>query len=170
MATTSPNSGDVAGLNAAKAAFKALPDIARDRMLAATETTVREIVRNAQARLERSPSIQTRNLFNHVAWSISKATGRGRVGISAGSTTISNIATRTRVRIKGIVRQDSSGRQTIDKPSRRAHFIEFGTRHMPAEPFMIPAAEGEKANYLDRAKRAGRDIERDMANVGSRGF
>lgn len=31
-------------------------------------------------------------------------------------------------------------------PSFRAHFIEFGTSKMPAQPFMQPAFENEKTN------------------------
>jgi hypothetical protein len=67
--------------------FNALPAIVRENMLDATETTVREIARGAQARLEASPSIQTRALYNHIAWNVTKSNGRGRVGVSAGSTT-----------------------------------------------------------------------------------
>ncbi len=173
METGRPNNaaaiaGHVQGLREAKAAFQALPQIVRDRMLNATEVTVREIARGGQARLQASPSIQTRALYNHVAWSISKTTGRGRVGITSGTTTIANLQTRKTVRVKGLIVQGRDGKQRIDRPSRRAHFIEFGTRFMDAEPFMIPSADAEKANFLARAIAAGKAIEADVANVGSR--
>jgi hypothetical protein len=169
MATGAATSGGtVHGLRGAKAAFQALPQVAKDRFLHATTVTVKEIVRGAQARLEASPSIQTRNLYRHVASTVSKATGRGRVGISTGTTTISNIALRKKVRVKGVIVQDSRGRQRIDRPSRRAHFIEFGTRRQEAEPFMLPAAEAEKDSYRARAVAAGKQIEADVAAVGAR--
>lgn len=39
---------------------------------------------------------------------------------------------------------------------------------MPAEPFMIPATESQKAPYLDRCKRSGKTIEQDAAAIGMR--
>lgn len=168
MATTNPNlSGYVQGLREAKAAFQALPQIVREHLGHATETTVREIARGAQARLQASPSIQTRNLYNHVGWSYTKTNGRGRAGIGSGSTTVSSIAAKRTFKVKGIV-MSRGGRTFVDRPSRRAHFVEFGTRHMPAEPFMIPAAEAQKQPYLDRARAAGKGIEKDTAAVGMR--
>lgn len=139
----------IRGLREAKAAFQALPDIVRDNMLAAAQTTASEIARGAQARLEASPSIVTRNLYRAVAWKVTKTNGRARVGITNATFAV-------------------NGR--TDRPSRRAHFIEFGTRRAPAEPFMIPATEAQKQPYLDRCKRAGKGIERDAATIGSRGF
>lgn len=149
MATYSPQGQaaldtKIQWLREAKAAFQALPQIVRDNSLAATETTVREGARGAQARLLASPSIVTRNLFNSVSWSITKTNGRGRFGITNHS---------------------FGGR---DQPSTRAHFIEFGTQHAPAEPFMIPAAESQKEPYLARMKAAGKGIERDAAAIGMR--
>lgn len=162
--------GHVQGLREAKAAFQALPEIAREHLLGATETTVREIARQAQANLQGSPSIQTRNLYNAVAWKVTKTNGRGRVGITTGQTVFSDLATRRRIHVKGILiagRQGgASGR--VDRPSRRAHFIEFGTRHMRAEPFMRPAAEGQVQPYLQRCRAAGSGIERDVAAIGMR--
>lgn len=134
----------IRGMREASAKFRALPDVVRDRMLNATEVTVMEIARGAKARLERSPSIRTRALLNAVAWSISKKTGRGRAGIANAPGTT------------------PTGRP--DNPRRRAHFIEFGTVKMPAEPFMVPAADSQKLLYLDRCMREGPAIERDMVS------
>jgi len=78
----------IEGMRAAKAAFQALPETVRDGLLDATETTARELVRHAQARLASSPSIQTRALYDHVAWSINRKNGRAKAGISTGSTMI----------------------------------------------------------------------------------
>lgn len=175
MAGRPNNAGAIAsyvrGMSAAKAAFQALPEIVRDRMLAATETTVREIARNAQAHLEASPSIETRSLYEHVAWSITKSNGRGRVGISTGTTTIS-VGGRN-IKVKGIIKAGrggsalkSAGARVI-RPSYYAHFVEFGTVKMTPEPFMLPSAEAEKQPYLERCLAAGRYIESDVATIGS---
>lgn len=168
--------GHVQGLKEAKAVFQALPVVARDAMLGATETTVREIARNAQANLLRSPSVQTRNLHNAVAWRVTKTNGRGRVGITSGSTVIrtaSNVrGTMRNVRVKGIITAGASGGAAggrVDVPARRAHFVEFGTRRMRAEPFMIPAAERERMPALQRYVRAGKVVEQKAADIGLRG-
>jgi HK97 gp10 family phage protein len=162
----------VAGLKEAKAAFQALPEIVRERMLEATETTVREIARHAQAKISSSPSIQTRSLYNHIAWRVTKTNGRGRVGISTGSTTFTIGG--KKVRVKGIVvagrggsAAKSAGAKVI-RPSRYAHLVEFGSRKMGAEPFMIPAAEAEKQPYLQRCVHAGKAIELDVKAIGGR--
>lgn len=160
----------VRGLAAAKAAFQALPQIVRERMLEATETTSKEVARGGQARLLASPSIVTRDLYNAVKWAINKKTGRGKAGIADETFTVKEQANFARgviggrrIRVRGTVVGNR-----LDRPSRRAHFVEFGTQKMRAEPFMIPAAEAEKGPYLERAKRAGKSIEQDMAKIGLR--
>ena len=173
--------GHVQGLREAKAAFQALPEVVRDRMLDATETTVREIVRHAQARLASSPSIRTRTLYNHVKWSVNKKNGRGKAGVATGTTTMTEranfakgvIGGRT-IRVKGILVAGKGGSASTSqgakliRPSRYAHLVEFGARHMPAEPFMIPAAESQKQPYLDRCRAAGKHVEKDVAHIGMR--
>ncbi|HYE85657.1 MAG TPA: HK97-gp10 family putative phage morphogenesis protein [Vicinamibacterales bacterium] len=138
----------------------------------AIETTVLEIARQAKSIVLASPSVQTRALHDHIAAKVIKTSGRGIVGVTAGSTTL-RLGNR-RVRVKGIVRAGEGGSALtsagarIDRPSRRAHFVEFGTRKMPAEPFMIPAAERQQGPFLARCQAAGRTIERNVAAVGSR--
>jgi hypothetical protein len=39
---------------------------------------------------------------------------------------------------------------------------------MKAEPFMLPAAKSQEQPYLERASRAGKEVERDMAAIGMR--
>lgn len=169
--------GHIQGLREAKAAFQALEPTFREHLADATETTVREIARGAQARLRSSPSIQTRNLHNAVGWTLNRKNGRGRAGVQNITTTVMVKTSRVdritgkthegfrRQRVKGIV---SADQRSVDRPSRRAHFIEFGTRHQPAEPFMIPAAAAEQAHYLERVRDASKKAERDLAAIGSR--
>lgn len=153
----------IRGLKEAKAAFQQLPVVVRERMLAATETTVREIARNAQARLRSSPSIRTRALHDHIAWRVTKTNGRGRVGVSAGSTVVNG------VKVKGIITPGAGGSAAKSAgaksvmPSRYAHLVEFGSRHMGAEPFMLPSAESQRQPYLERCRAAGRDVEKDLS-------
>lgn len=162
----------IQGLREAKAAFQALPQIIRDNMLVATETTVREIARLAQARLIASPAIRTRALHDHVKWQVTKTSGRGRVGVAAGQTTI--VIGGRRKRVKGVITAGRGGSASTAAgasrvvPSRYAHLVEFGTRHSKAEPFMMPAAHSQVQPHLQRCKAAGKGIERDMSKVGAR--
>jgi HK97 gp10 family phage protein len=156
-------SATITGVDKAIAALKRAPDVFRDRLNYATAATGKEIARGAQARLASSPSIQTRNLYNAVASTMSRKTGRGKVGISAGSTRIGKL------RVKGFVKAGRGGSArhsegaSVDYPSKRAHFVEFGTRHMPAEPFMLPAADAQKQPYVDRCTAAAKQAEQDLA-------
>jgi len=159
--------GKIQGLREAKRAFQALPEVTRTAMLSAVEMTAREMARAAQERIARSPSIQTRSLYNAIAWRATKTNGRAKVGVSAGKTTFYNVTTRKRESFKGRIGA-RGGRQVLIRPDRYAHFVEFGTRKMPAEPFMIPAAEGQKGPFLDRCRAAGRQLEQGMAALGAR--
>lgn len=164
--------GYVQGLREAKAAFQALPEVTRDRLNDATRVTVQEISRLGKASVLASPSIQTRTLYNAIGWSLNEKNGRGRAGVSNITTTI-NLGDR-KIRIKGNLVAGRGGSASIGagakliRPSRYAHLVEFGARHMPAEPFMIPAAETETQPYLRRCVAAGKLIETDLAHIGSR--
>jgi hypothetical protein len=162
--------GHIQGLREAKGAFQALPEIVRHQTLGVNETTAREIARGAQARLRSSPSIQSRTLHDHVAWTINKSTGRARVGIKAGTTTI-QVGTR-KIRVKGIITAGRGGSASTSagakrvNPTRYGPKVEFGTRHMKAEPFMLPSAEAEQPFHAQRMRATGPAIERDVARIG----
>lgn len=164
----------IQGLREAKAAFQALPERMRVRLNAATETTLSEIVRHAKARILASPSVQTRALLNSIGFSFNPNNGRGQAGVANVTTSIT-VGGR-RLRIRGVLTAGAGGSALrsagarLVKPTRYAHMIEFGTRRQPAEPFMVPAAQTQERPYLDRALRAGQDVERDLATIGSRGL
>lgn len=152
----------IRGLREAKAAFQRVPEVFREKLAAATETTVREIARQARARVIASPSVRTGALRDHISWSMNQKSGRGRAGVTSGTTTF--VSAGVKVKIKGIYRKTAGGwdPQKI-QPTRYAHLIEFGSRQAPAEPFMLPAAEAQKSPYLDRVRAAGKDAERDLS-------
>jgi HK97 gp10 family phage protein len=106
-------------------------------------------------------------LYNAIGYTLTKTNGRGRAGIQNVTTTI-NVGGK-RIKVKGIVTAGKGGSAStasgarVDRPSRRAHFVEFGTRRMPAEPFMIPAAESQVQPYLARCMAAGKQAEQDLS-------
>ena len=57
-------------------------------------------------------------------------------------------------------RRRGQGKVTVGAPHGR--MVEFGTVNMSARPFLLPAAESEQENYAQRAKDAGRRIEREL--------
>lgn len=166
------NTVTVRGLAQAKAAFQALPERMRAHLNDATDTTLSEIVRHAKSRIQSSPSINTRALLNSIGYSLNKNSGRGKAGVSNGSTTIT-IGSR-KIRIKGTLKAGIGGSALTSKgaklirPTRYAHLIEFGSRFMRAEPFMIPAARSQEQPYLDRCMRGGKGVEQDLAAIGMR--
>mgnify|MGYP001248558692 CR=1 FL=1 len=154
----------IQGMRELKAAFQALPAITRERLLEATELTAQEVVRHAKGHLLSSPSIRSRALYNHIMYAITKTNGRARVGVSAGSTSF--VSAGKRIRLKGIIGTSAGGKAITIYPTRYAHFVEYGTRHMPAEPFMIPAKDSQRAPYLDRVTHAWKTVEQDVAAIG----
>lgn len=176
--------GHVRGLKEAKAAFQALPESMRLRLNTATETTLSEIVRHAKAKLQSSPSIQTRTLYNSIGYTLNKNNGRGKAGVQNVTTSVSIRTAHgvRKVKIKGAlflgntavsgksVTMLSAQGTRVMKPVKYGPKVEFGTRNMRAEPFMIPAAKSQEQPYLDRCKRAGGEVERDMATIGMRGL
>ena len=164
--------GHIAGLREAKAAFQALPEVVRARLLSATETTLREVVRLAKMRIAANPSIQTRTLFNAIGYTLNKKSGRGKAGVSNVSTTIT-VGGKT-FKVKGLLVAGRGGSASTAKgarlirPSRYAHLIEFGSRRQRKEPFMLPAVQSQEQAYLSRCQAQGPAIEKDVAAIGLR--
>lgn len=164
---------DIRGMREARAAFTALPEVHRELLNDATETTVREIARTAQQRVAAAPSIRTRSLYRAIAWKMNTRTGVGKAGVTSGSTRVRTNQTstgRTRtVTIRGFIqpgRDGSAQGARLIRPSRYAHLVELGTRHSKAEPFMVPASEAEAPHYLARCRATGPTLARRLAQIG----
>src|SRR6185503_2200762 len=161
--------GKIQGLREAKAAFQAMPQVVRDRLNAATVTTISEIARHAKAHLLSSPSIRTRSLYNAVAFVMNEKNGRGKVGIANVTTTMS--VGGKKVRVKGLIVAGKGGSALTSAGAKRiiprqyATKVELGTRFMKAEPFMMPAVESQKQPYLERCQARGKDIEKDLSAI-----
>jgi len=164
--------GHIQGLREAKAAFQALPAVVREGMLAAVETTAQEIARQARSRIQSSPSIQTKTLLNSIGYKLTKTSGRAKVGVGNGTSTVSSGGKNVRVKGRLIAGRGGSALKSMGakliRPSRYAHLVEFGSRKMAAEPFMLPSARAQAQPFLDRCIRAGKAIETNMAAVGAR--
>lgn len=130
------------GMPAVRAAFKALPDIAKDALNDATEETAERIRAGA---VQRVP-VRYGFLSRFIAMRMSRKSGIARVGVLSGNVTT------------------PSGQ--VVSPSNYGHFSEFGTVNEEARPFMLPAAEEQRGPYLSRAKATGPKIERDMSAIG----
>lgn len=130
------------GLAELKRAFKALPEVTRDRLNDATSKTAFAILQREKSLVP----VRTGALRDALDWSMSEKTGIARVGVRKGAT-------------------GPDG----ERPGLYAHLVEFGhAGSHPAgpHPFAIPAAEAERENYLERCREAGRKVERDLSSGG----
>lgn len=128
MATTTVH---VDGLQALGAAMRELSaDVALRVAGQATGAGAQVIKKKAVRNIETSPSIETRSLHDAV---IVK-----KIPKSQAEFTSEHIVT---VRGRGKSRGNTKTKQSI---APHAHFVEFGTVNMPAEPFLRPAFETEK--------------------------
>lgn len=134
----------VRGLSQLKQQFKALPDITREAMADAAEETAEQMRAGAVRRVH----VRFGFLRDFIAVKMNRKTGVAVVGIK-----------------KGTVALPGGG---IAKPQAYARLVEFGTTHSGDYPFMIPAAEEQRLPYLQRARAAGKVIERNMAALGAR--
>lgn len=175
----------VSGMAEAKAAFKALPDIARKRLNVATEATTQRIYRGAVRRV--APHRRYGFLQRYLDTSMNQKTGTGKVGlpriaavIPGGSRPGSTFAVSQTIRRKRKATMEVYGTGTARGartvyPSKYAHLVEFGhvrgrgKSSAPPYPFMIPAAEAERASYLADCQEAGTGIEQDTAAIGMQG-
>lgn len=154
----------VRGLSALRRQFKALPEITRDALADATEETAEQIRAGAVRRVP----VRFGFLRDHIAAKMNRQSGVAVVGIARGSTVIGG------VRVRGIVVAGRGGSSLKSEgagffqPTKYGHFAEFGTIHEHPRPFMLPSAEEQRGPYLQRAKDAGKAIERDMAAIGAR--
>ncbi len=84
------------------------------------------VKKEAKRNIQKSPSIVTRSLLNAV---IAKKIPKSKTALTA-----EHIVT---------VRRKKTGRKTktLQATAPHARFVEFGTRNMPAEPFLRPALD-----------------------------
>jgi HK97 gp10 family phage protein len=145
--TLSKHSIRIRGLYEAIAAFAALPQVYREELNIGTAATTTAVEVGAKAHVVASPSIRTRALLTHITSQMNTSTGRGRIGVAQGGVTYT-------VERKGTTRHRARIVIRRAVPSKYAHFVEFGTKHMPAEPFLIPSARAQRDPYIDRCKAA----------------
>jgi len=149
----------IRGLVQARQAFQRLPAAFREAMGDATRTTASEIARLAKAKVRRRFGY----LQKQIAFSASARTGTAKVGIATGT------FTRAGVGGSALTARGASAA----RPTKYGHLVEFGhvlkTRGGLAigtvrpYPFMVPAAEAQRAPYAQRVAAAGKKVERDFS-------
>lgn len=136
--------GSLAGLKEAKAAFKALDPVLQDELATAAFNTALRIKSQAVLRVRRRFGI----LASKIQASVNRKTGIAKVGVTGGDVFV-------------------NGKR--ENASYYAHLVEFGhggPRPAPAYPFMIPAMEGEQADFLRECQQAGQRAEVIVAATG----
>lgn len=157
--------GKVTGTQAIKATLAAMPQIVRDRLGEAIQTTASEITRVAKGNVP----VRTGTLRDHIDFSYSPTYCRAKVGITPGTVVIQGAQTQT---FKKVTRSFAATYKALGwkvyRASHYAHLVEFGHGQVAAHPFLGPAFTGEQ-RYLDaRMQAAQRGSITDLANVGAR--
>lgn len=139
----------IQGLPQMRAAFKRAPEVLKAQLNNATEATVKAVKLSAQQRVP----VDTGTLRDHIEGRFSRQTGFGRVGIGDGRVAIGG---------RGGSALRSAGARLLEA-RKYAHFVEFGTSRVTAQPFMLPAAESQRIHYAARLRVAGAQAERQLA-------
>lgn len=125
----------VEGLRELGAAMRGLSEKVNKRIAASATGGAAKVIKTAAVRnVVSSPSVDTGSLRDAV---IVKKLGR-----SESSATSEHIVT---VRYRGGKRKSKTKQSTAP----HAHFVEFGTVKMPAEPFLRPAFDSHKTEALN---------------------
>lgn len=124
----------VRGLDEVEEVLDQLPDrVSRNVLTASLRLGARVIAKAAAENLRASPSVDSGLLSVSITSRARRKSKGGRAVVSVG-------AARKAVQVRRKGRAES----VKAVPSRYAHLVEFGTKNMPAEPFMRPALD-EKA-------------------------
>lgn len=114
-------------------------------------TMKREIaLKIARSATNAGAQVIKKRAIRHIETSPSVETGSLRDAVVVKRATKAETAPLTSVHLVA-VRQRQTGRKTKTKQptAPHAHFVEFGTVHMPAEPFMRPAFDEGKEDALN---------------------
>lgn len=143
----------------ARKAFQALPEELRTAIWEATEETADRLAYGAKARLRHGHGVRTGALRDAIGVAKSKRSGTARVGLRRGPVVVTL----------------PSGRRVRHRPSAIGHLVEFGSKNrtqdqtgrrtgsMRPRPFMLPSAEEQRVQYVQRLNRQGKVFERAMS-------
>jgi HK97 gp10 family phage protein len=141
---------EVKGLRELGEALKKLDrDMALKLSWQSTGAAARVVKKRAQRNIQSSPSLRTGVLLKSV---IIKRLPKGE----REQLTAAHIVT-----VRGRGKRNRKGVFTRGAPY--AHMVEFGTIHMPAEPFLRPALENGQREAVEAMKRS---LERGIARSG----
>jgi len=159
------------GAEAIENLLKELPDrVARNVTTNAMRAGAQVVKKAAVAKLRSNPSVDTGTLAKAVAI---KTAPKFRKATPTSSKYSRNIEDGTLVQV-GIARiavtaVPKGAKKPVKKsPNRYAHFVEFGTEHMPAEPFMRPAVDSSGGAAVTAIiQAAARGLARETAKLAA---
>lgn len=132
---------EVKGLRELGAAMKDLGDEVGSRIARGMTNQAAQLVKAAAvANIIKSPSVDKGHLRDSV---IVKKLGRGESDLTAEYI----------VTVRGRGKKSKKGVTVAGAPD--AHFVEFGTVNMPAEPFLRPALDNNVTKAVETMKRYG---------------
>jgi len=154
-----PIVGEIRGLAGLTDALKALPSaVAQEDALGAALVKGGEIIRDqAEANLVANGSVDTGLLSRTVEVKKVKSKVDGRV----------NVVVKPSTKLSMVVRKGKT-KATRARPSKYAHFIEYGTEHSQAAPFLRPAVDtkgDEAVRAIGKAVQNGVDAAARRAGL-----
>lgn len=149
----------VIGADKLEALLKKLPEnVSKKVVTAALRSGAAIIAKQARANLRASPSVDSGLLAGNITSRTRRRSRKGKAVVSVGA------ARKT----AQVVRKGKS-KPIKASPSRYAHFIEFGTEKMPAEPFMRPALDTQGGAAIAKImEMMGRGVEREARKMAGK--
>ena len=149
----------VIGAKEIEALLKSLPEkVAEKVTTAALRAGAAVIARQARTNIKSNPSIDSGLLLKSVTSRAKKRSKKGSKVVSVGIR-----------RVKEQVKRKGRKGTSAASPSRYAHFVEFGTKNMKAEPFMRTALQQKGAEAIAKITEfMGRGIAREAQKLAKR--
>jgi HK97 gp10 family phage protein len=116
-----------------------------------------------QRALTVAPDLVQRGAADAVAKTAFAIAQRARALVPVRTGTLKAAITSASTKTSGRVGVDARAGHGSAKPAVYWRYVEFGARKIPARPFFRPAAEAETNGYLERLRRVGSALERDLS-------
>lgn len=107
--------------------------------------------------LQSAPDVARTHASNAIAASTFAVAQRARSLVPVDTGELKRSIESSRPTAKGL-----TGRVGVSGSAHYWRFVEFGTRYMAARPFFRPAAEMERREFIERMRRIGTLVERDL--------
>lgn len=146
------------GAKELEALLKQMPErVAKNVTVNGLRAGARIIAKQARANVRANPSIDSRLLEKNITSRARRRSKQGSAVVAVGV-----------ARVTAMIVRKGEKNATKATPSRYAHFTEFGTKTMPAEPWLRPALDDKAVEAIAKiGEFMGRGVEREAKKLAS---